>query len=166
MQGNEITAAAPEAAAAERHCPVCGGELPRHCSKYCCVKCSAIGRENERRQARPQQPERQGPILLGQVERLAEDIACICKELFDLRADIMPILHELLERVGKNEGQSKLLSKKAAAKYLDISVGTLRKLVHDRELPYARIGNRVRFKRTELANFIERKNRLYSPRRH
>lgn len=163
MLDNAITTGAPEAA--ERCCPTCGGALPRPNSIYCCCRCSAIGRENQKREGQPR-PQSQAPILFRELERLSADMRSAIEFLLGFRADVMPLLREVLERLGKQEpSESKLLSMNQAARYLNINRHTLRRLLLEGQLHYLRIGRLVMFKRTELANFIERRNHTYSPRR-
>ena len=150
-------------------CPACGGPLPRPGLTYCSTQCSAIYREEQKRLARglpAKPPEAQGPVLMREIERLDREIKGFGEMLFGFQMDALRLLREIQERLSKREpSESKLASIKEAAKYLCICRQTLYRLIREGELRYVRIRGRVMFKKTELARYVERKERTYSSRR-
>jgi excisionase family DNA binding protein len=52
--------------------------------------------------------------------------------------------------------QTYLKSKREAARYLGVSLGSLERLMRS-GLPYIRVGNLVRFKPDDLADFVEQR---------
>ena len=51
----------------------------------------------------------------------------------------------------------KLYDLKEAAKYLNISIAYVRKLVYARNIPFYRIGNRLKFDKEEIDVWLESK---------
>jgi len=49
----------------------------------------------------------------------------------------------------------RLLSKKQAAEYLNISIGTLEKLMREKELPYIKLERKVLFRKSDIDKFLE-----------
>jgi len=58
--------------------------------------------------------------------------------------------------------QAYLKSKREAARYLGISIGTLERLVREGELPYVRIGILAKFRPEDLEDFIARQRVQHS----
>ena len=49
----------------------------------------------------------------------------------------------------------RLLSKKQAAEYLNISIGTLEKLMREKELLYIKLERKVLFRKSDIDKFLE-----------
>lgn len=52
-----------------------------------------------------------------------------------------------------------LLTKRQAAQYLSVSIGTVERLMRAGALPYVRVGMLARFEISALANFVEANTR-------
>jgi excisionase family DNA binding protein len=59
------------------------------------------------------------------------------------------------------EQQTYLKSKREAARYLGVSLGSLERLMRS-GLAYVRVGNLIRFRPEDLADFIERRRVQHS----
>jgi len=58
--------------------------------------------------------------------------------------------------------QTYLKSKREAARYLGVSIGSVERLVREGELPYIRIGILAKFRPEDLADYIERRRLQHS----
>lgn len=103
---------------------------------------------------------------MRELSRLGDEMQHLREILYDFHTAAMPQLREVLEHVRKQEPSTgKLLTKKGAAEYLGVCEKTVHRLVQEGQLRYLRIGSRMMFKKTELANYVERRNKPYSTRR-
>ena len=50
--------------------------------------------------------------------------------------------------------EEKLLSKKQTAEYLNVSLGTLEKLMREKKLPYVKLERKVLFRLSDINKFI------------
>ena len=63
--------------------------------------------------------------------------------------------------------KKELINIKELANYLDVSVPFIRKLIYSKRIPYYKIGNRIKFDKTEINKWVEiyrkteRQNALY-----
>ncbi len=55
-----------------------------------------------------------------------------------------------------------LLTKKEAAEFLRVSISTIEKLRYDGSIPFVKLGKRVFFKKTALADYVERQQFTYA----
>ncbi len=84
--------------------------------------------------------------------------------LENVGAVLQPIVHELARQIAEHLTQkspleaseaNEFLNVEEAAKFLDVSKSTLYKKTSKKEIPFYKRGKQLRFKRTELTEWLE-----------
>ncbi len=77
---------------------------------------------------------------------------------------VMELLKPILSGHGKQDHDDRIFNKKELAEYLNVDVSWIDKKISENEIPYSKLGKYVRFKKSVIDKWIDRKTvKPFSP---